>query len=130
MASLTRAHGNVVRHAALGVDATGARAGIDTFVTNAALITRTVVVQNAFRSTRAIRVADIVGRTRARHGQALLFAIGIRATRMKVTRPLFRSCDIRFHYKIGRKLIGVFSKNRQSLIEFQSRGSVILNIQH
>ena len=61
----TSADRSVVGHAAFRIDATGTRARTDAAVVNAGPATRTVRVDDALRSARGIRIADVVWRAGA-----------------------------------------------------------------
>ena len=101
MTGETGAHWNVIRDSTFGIDAAGSGARIDTFATDAALFPRTVIVQNAFRSTRAVRITDVIRRTDAGHGLALLTALGVASTRMSIAWSRFGLYDAWFHCNIS-----------------------------
>ena len=51
---------------------------------HAALFPRTVIVQNAFGSTRAVRITSVIRRTDARNSLTLLTTFRIGSTRMRI----------------------------------------------
>ena len=79
----------MVGYAAFRIDSARSSTRIDAFVTDTTLVTWTVVVQNAFRSTRAVRITDVIRRTDARNSLTLLPAFRIGSARMSITRTRF-----------------------------------------
>jgi hypothetical protein len=96
MSSQTCAHWNVIGYAAFRIDTTRSVTRIDTFVTDTALVTWAVVVQHAFRSTGAVRIADVIRWTDARHSLTLLTALSVRTARVGIAWSLFRLYNARF----------------------------------
>ena len=94
-------HWNMIGNLTFRIDSARSRTRIDAFVTNAALITRTVIIQNAFGSTRAVRIADVIRRTDARNRLALLTALGVASARMSIAWSRFGLYDAWFHCNIS-----------------------------
>ncbi len=86
MGFFATANGNVVGDSTVGIDTASSRARIDASVVDAALVARTVRVQDAFGSTRAERISDIISRTDAVDGSVLLSAISVGAARIGIAR--------------------------------------------
>ena len=99
MTGETGAHWNVIRNSTFGIDTAGSGTRIDTFATDAALFPRTVIVQNAFRSARAVRITDVIRRTDAGYGLALLTTFGVCATRMSIAWSRLSLHNAWFDYK-------------------------------
>ena len=91
-----RADGNVIGHATLGVQAARSGTRIDAFVLFAALISRTIRVQHALRTTGREWIAHVITRT-----GTFLFAVfdatlSVRTARPRIARAGFIHCRSRF----------------------------------
>jgi hypothetical protein len=101
------AYRDVICYPTDSVNATSSRAWIDAAAIHAIFISWTICVKNAFRSTRAVRITDIVCRTDAIDGSVLWFALSIGATRIGIARS-WRLDDVRFNYIVYNNM---FSSN-------------------
>ncbi len=86
----------MIGDAALAIVAASSGARIHATIAGASAIARAVAAQNAFGPARAVRIADVIGRTDAIDTAARrLFALSVGATRMRFART-FHFFDIRF----------------------------------
>lgn len=83
------ANGNVICHAALGVQSADAGARIDAAVVDAALLARTLRVDGALGPARDVRVSGVVGRAAALRTarRRIHHALSVRSARVRNARP-------------------------------------------
>jgi len=91
----TDAHWIVIGHATFRIVTASIRARILAAVADATLLLRTVSIEDAFRPTRNVRIADVVGRTLTRSCTADVSAFGVQSARERRTsgfRWLWHGC--------------------------------------
>lgn len=76
----------MVDDSALGIQSAHSGARIDAAVVDARLVARAFRVLDAFRTTSAVRIAQVVGRTRTDGVAALLFALSSGSARWWIAR--------------------------------------------
>ena len=103
MGFFTTADGNVIGHSTVGIDAANSLTWVNASVVYAALVARTVRVQNTFRPARAEWIADIISRADAIDGSILLSAIGVGTARIGIARARWLD-NVRFHYFINKSI--------------------------
>ncbi len=99
VAVATDAHRVVVGDATFGVDAAGVGARVGAAVADAALVLRTVTVEDALGPTRHVWIADVIGWTRAGGGAADVAALSVEAAWERHT-TRFRLLFDRLHCNI------------------------------
>ena len=86
MTCCTTADWDVIGYPTLRVDTASSRTRIHATIVDAALVARAVGVENAFGSTSAIRITDIIRRADAINGSVLRFALSVGTARVRIAR--------------------------------------------
>ena len=107
MGFFTTADGNVIGHSTVGIDATNSLTRINASVVYAALVARTVGVQNTFRPARAEWISDIISRADAIDGSVLLLALGVCTTWVGIARSRWLNHIGLDCYKLNQLLIWI-----------------------
>lgn len=106
----------MVNYSTVRIDAASSWARIDATIVNATLVTRTVSVEDAFRSTRCVRIADVIGWTNAIDSAILFLTLSVSTARIWITWSR-RFNDGRFDYKIILNFSFTVEKKKQLSIE-------------
>ncbi len=113
MRLFTTANGNMIGDSTVGVDAASAGARIDATVVDAALVARTVRVEDALGSTRGVRISDIISRANAIDGAVLFLALSVGTTRIGIARSWWLN-NVRFNWIQQKIVVANAEQNNQS----------------
>lgn len=106
----------MISYSTIRIDAASSWARIDATIVNATLVTRTISVEDAFRSTRCVRIADVIGWANAIDSPVLFLTLSVSTARIGITWSR-RFNDVRFDYEIIQSFSFTVEKDKQRSIE-------------